>query len=386
MEKLFYKDTHILDFEATVTECIPDENGEGYLIVLNRTAFFPEEGGQPADTGTLNEKPVLDVSIQKNMIYHLMEEALEIGQTVTGHVDWNRRFDFMQQHSGEHIISGLLHQKYGFTNVGFHLGLSEVTLDFDGVIDYEQLLEVEAEANHIVWENLPVKAYFPTCDELRLLKYRSKIEIEGAVRIIEIPGVDVCACCAPHVEKTGEIGIIKITGLQNHRGGVRINILCGERALKDYRSKADAVSQLSAVLSAKPELVVDGVEKLLEDIRTQKENVNALAIQLLQTLKATLPKPTVCKHPLLFVELDNPIAIRNLVNELTPMYRGYCGIFNGNDTKGYSFIIGSENLDCRQLAQLLREKLGAKGGGSIPMIQGNLKTTRVQLEDFFSQL
>lgn len=383
MEKLFYEDTHILDFEAIVTDCIPTEKNDGYFIILNRTAFFPEEGGQPADTGTINGEPVLDVSIQNDVIYHLIKKALDIGQTVLGHVDWNRRFDFMQQHSGEHIISGLLHQKYGFTNVGFHLGLTEVTLDFDGVIDYEQLQEIEAMANHIVWQNLPVKAYFPTREELASLKYRSKIEIEGAIRIIEIPGVDICACCAPHVEKTGEIGLIKITGLQNHRGGVRINILCGERALMDYTRKQTSVAEISVLLSANSERVTEAVKKLTDDIEELKNVGNLLANQLLQLQLASLPSPEDCKNTWFFVELDNPIAIRNAVNEMTLKYSGYCAIFNGNDTRGYSFVIGSRTLDCRHLAVQLREKLGSKGGGSAPMIQGNIPASKSDIDFFF---
>lgn len=382
MEKIFYENTHILDFEALVTDC--QATKDSYLIVLDRTAFFPEEGGQLADTGTLNGLAVQDVSIRNDIIFHHMEVPFEIGTKVTGHVDWERRFDFMQQHSGEHIISGLLHKHYGFTNVGFHLGLTEVTLDFDGSIDMEALREIETEANKIVWQNLPVKAYFPAKDSLQTMEYRSKIEIEGAVRIVEIPGVDVCACCAPHVESTGEIGLIKITGVQSHRGGVRINILCGERARKDYSMKQDSVNALSALLSAKSELVVDAVKKLQEDALKQKDTLNLLANQLLQMQVASLPEPDACPNPMLFVELSNPIAIRNTVNELTGKYPGYCGIFNGNDANGYSFIIGSSSLDCRTLATNFREKFGAKGGGTAPMIQGNVQALKDELIHFFT--
>ncbi len=381
MEKIFYEDTHILRFEATVLECTP-VNGL-FHIVLDRTAFFPEEGGQLADTGTLNNLPIRDVSIEQDIIYHHMDRPFEIGTTVVGYVDWERRFDFMQQHSGEHIISGLLHKHYGFHNVGFHLGLTEVTLDFDGIIGMEALRDIEAEANQIVFSNRPIHCFFPERTELEAMEYRSKIEIEGAVRIVEIPGVDVCACCAPHVGSTAEIGIIKITGVQSHRGGVRINILCGERALKDYTTKQDSVNTLTALLSAKPELVVDAVKKLQEDALKQKDTINNLANQLLQLQIASLPSPEACSNPILFVELSNPIAIRNTVNELTDKYSGYCSIFNGNEQDGYSFIIGSRSLDCRTLAATLREKFGAKGGGTAPMIQGNAKASKEDLLAFF---
>lgn len=384
MEKIFYEDTHILRFEATVIECTPVSGL--FHIVLDRTAFFPEEGGQLADTGTLNNLPVRDVSIEQGIIYHHMDKPFEIGTTVVGCVDWERRFDFMQQHSGEHIISGLLHKHYGFHNVGFHLGLTEVTLDFDGSIDMEALRDIEAEANQIVFSNRPIHCFFPDRDELKTMEYRSKIEIEGAVRIVEIPGVDVCACCAPHVRSTAEIGIIKITGVQSHRGGVRINILCGERALKDYTTKQESVNTLSALLSAKPELVVDAVKKLQEDGLKQKDTINHLANQLLQLQIASLPTPVACSNPILFVELSNPIAIRNTVNELTSEYSGYCGIFNGNEQNGYTFIIGSSTLDCRTLATTLLEKFGAKGGGTAPMIQGNVKASKEDLITLFQNI
>jgi len=383
MEKIFYEDTHILDFEAVVSDCQP--NKDSYLIVLDRTAFFPEEGGQPADTGTLNGLVVRDVSIRNDIIFHHMDVPFEVGTKVTGHVDWARRFDFMQQHSGEHIISGLLHKHYGFSNVGFHLGLTEVTLDFDGSIGMDALRDIEAEANEIVWKNLPVKVSFPDKERLQAMEYRSKIEILGDVRIVEIPGVDICACCAPHVENTGEIGLIKITGVQSHRGGVRINILCGERARKDYSLKQDSVNALSGMLSAKPELVVEAVKKLQEDGLKQKESFNTLANQLLQMQVSSLPEPSIYPNPILFVELSNPIAIRNTVNELTAKYPGYCGIFNGNNESGYSFIIGSNSLDCRTLATSLREKFDAKGGGTPPMIQGSVQATKEQLLAFFAE-
>ncbi len=386
MEKLFYQDTHILDFEATVLSCTADEKNKGYWITLDKSAFFPEEGGQLADTGTLDGQAVLDVQIKKDILYHLVVQPLEVNSCVTGHVDWDRRFDFMQQHSGEHIISGLLHKHYGFTNVGFHLGLSDVTLDFDGSISMELLREIEKEANQIVWSNLPIYATFPSKEELAKLQYRSKIEIEGDVRIVEIPGVDICACCAPHVAHTGEIGLIKITNVQSHRGGIRINILCGARAVQDYTTKQDTISAASALLSAKPELVADAVKKLQEDMIHLKETSNALANQLLQLQITSLPDATSCSHPVLFVEQSNMLAIRNTVNDLTSKYSGYCAIFTGNDEQGYSFIIGSSSMDCRILAVSLREKFAAKCGGTAPMIQGSITAPKMNLIAFFEAL
>lgn len=392
MEKLFYIDTHILDFTATILESIPDENGRGYWLVLDQTAFFPEEGGQSADKGTINGLDVLDVQIKEDVIYHLIptdsshaDTCYLPGQIITGHVDWEQRFDFMQQHSGEHIISGLLHKHFGFRNVGFHLSLNEVTLDFDQSISLETLRDIEKEANKIVYQNLPVHATFPSKEVLEQLNYRSKIEISGAVRIVEIPGVDICACCAPHVESTGQIGIIKITNVQSHRGGVRINILCGNRALADYTEKQTTVSALCGMLSSKPELLTENVKRVMDETLIWKDKSNTLAQQLLQLQLDALPSPDKQSSPLLFTELENPIAVRNAVNSLCQTYSGYCGIFTGNDACGYQFIIGSSGLDCRTLATDLRSTLEAKCGGSAPMIQGSVKADRQTLERFFAE-
>lgn len=386
MKKLFYIDTHMLDFSATVLECTADEKGRGIWLVLDQTAFFPEEGGQAADKGMLNNLEVIDVQIKKDIIYHLIPSTNFItpGSVITGHVDWEQRFDFMQQHSGEHIISGLLHRHFGFKNVGFHLGAAEVTLDFDQSISMEMLREIEKEANEIVWKNIPVHATFPTKDALSQLNYRSKIEIEGDVRIVEIPGVDTCACCAPHVDKTGEIGMIKITNVQSHRGGVRINILCGGRALRDYTFRQDIVSSMSALLSSKPEKLVENTIRVMEETASWKQKADVLANQLLEQQLDVLPDPDDQPSPLIFMDLNNPIAVRNAVNSLCEKYPGYCSVFTGNDENGYQFIIGSSTKDCRQLAADMRSKLGAKCGGSAPMIQGSIQSTRLKLEVFMS--
>ena len=390
MKKLYYEDVHMTEFEATVTECIYDEKKKIYKVVLDRTAFFPEEGGQVADTGTLTfacnnssafcTLPLLDAHIKNDIIYHYVEQEIPVGTTVRGCVDWCRRFDFMQQHSGEHIISGLVNKYYGYDNVGFHLGLQEVTLDFNGVLTLEQLREMEEKANEAVWKNLPVIITYPSSEELLSMEYRSKLDLTENVRIVTIPGYDVCACCAPHVDTTGQIGIIKITNVQSHRGGVRVNILCGNRALQDYSVKQNNAFAISASLSVKQDLIGDGVERLKEENLKQKEVINRLQATILEHLAATLPTPEESNHAILFVEPMDDIAIRNLINDLVPKYAGYVGVFWGNDMEGYRYIVGSSSLDCRELAAVLREKFGAKGGGKAPMIQGNVVATKAQIE------
>lgn len=405
MKKLYYEDVHMTEFEATVTECTYDEKKKIYKVVLDQTAFFPEEGGQIADKGTITfvqnsgltatkdeaasakktelestQVVLLDAHIKNDIIYHYVEKEIPVGTVVAGHVDWNQRFDFMQQHSGEHIISGLVNKHFGYDNVGFHLGLQEVTLDFNGVLTLEQLREIELLANQAVWKNLPVDIAYPSSEELQVLEYRSKLDLTENVRIVTIPGYDVCACCAPHVDTTGQIGMIKITNVQSHRGGVRVNILCGNRALNDYTIKQDNAASISAALSVKQDLISDGVARLKEENFKQKEVINRLQATILKNLAKNLPAPEENPHAILFVEPMDDIAIRNLINELVPKYSGYVGIFWGNDTEGYRYIVGSSTLDCRELATALREKFGAKGGGKAPMIQGNVTATKEQLE------
>jgi len=383
LRKLFYEDTHITDFTATVISCEPAEEKNLYRVLLNATAFFPEEGGQSADKGTLNGQPVLDVQIENDLIYHYVAEEIPAASTATGHVDWEQRFDFMQQHSGEHIISGLIHARFGYTNVGFHLSTNEVTLDFNGELTPDQIREIEFCANEIIYQNLPVEISYPSKEDLASLSYRSKIEIEGQVRIVTIPGVDVCACCAPHVNYTGEIGMIKITNCQSHRGGVRLNILCGARALTDYNKKQDSVTAVSVALSAKQDLIADAVLKLKDDMLRQQERINDLQAKYLELCINTLPSPSEAENAVLFVDKMDSIAIRNTVNQLVENYTGYCAVFSGKEADGYQFIVGSKNKDCKELAQVFRTELGAKCGGNTPMIQGSVNAPAENIKIFF---
>ncbi len=383
MEKLFYQDTHMIDFEASVLECIQEADGR-FRILLDRTAFFPEEGGQGADSGTLGDLKILDVQIKKDLIYHYVAKPLKEGSLVKGHVDWAQRFDYMQQHTGEHIISGLVHSEYGYDNVGFHLGAEEVTLDFNGTLHLEQMREIERAANRVIWRNLPVLVSFPPSEVLAKLEYRSKLALTENVRIVEIPGVDVCACCAPHVESTGQIGMIKVVNIQSHRGGVRVNILCGERALSDYSLRQDSVGAISVLLSAKQDKVTEAVKRLKEEGLQAKERANDLQAKFLALQVDALPSPEYSPNAVLFTGELDAIAVRNTVNGLCARYPGYCAVFSGDEASGYRYIVGSASSDCREIARLLRERFGAKGGGSAPMVQGSIRAAKDEILSLFS--
>lgn len=377
VERLFDADSYMKEFQATVVSC-EQKNENRWCVVLDKTAFFPEGGGQAGDTGWLNELEVIDTREKAGVIYHELAEALEVGSRVSGKVNFSERFDKMQQHTGEHILSGIVCAAYGYNNVGFHLGADLTTLDFDGELSTEQVQALEVQANEIVFANYPIHIKFPSKEELKDLDYRSKIEIEGQVRIVEIPGIDRCACCAPHVKSTAEVGMIKILNCDRHRGGCRLTIVCGMRALKDYQKKMEAVGKISVALSAKPEKVADAVAHLQEQQQRNREQLNQVQNLYLQSkLETVSPEDAmIC----IFEDALDSIAIRNFVNDAMERCNGLCGAFLGNDQQGYQYILGSKSQDVREIAKILNKHFWGKGGGKPQMVQGSLKGTKDEIK------
>ena len=379
--KLYDNDSYATSFDAVVIGC--ERAGDIYKTELDATLFFPEEGGQCADRGTIDGAEITQVELCQDTIYHYSAVPFEVGKTVHGEIDFCVRFRNMQNHSGEHIICGVAHKLFGYENVGFHLGPDNVTMDLSGELSGEDIEKIEYLANEAVARNMPVSARYLSCEEKKTEIYRAKGSIEGSVRLVTIGDIDKCACCAPHCETTGQIGLIKVTNVQNHRGGVRVNILCGKRAVADYTEKQNSVADISVQLSAKQNAVIDAVSRLKDENLRLKELGNTLQAQLLCNAVQALPSPEKSNHAILFVEIMNEIAIRNVINELVTKYQGFCAVFAGNDEGGYRFIIGSSTKDCRELAASLRSALQAKGGGSEPMIQGTIHSTRQEITNFF---
>lgn len=389
--KLYDYDAYATEFEAVVLACeevrVVNKSKEEkflYEVILDQTLFFPEEGGQTPDKGVLDGIEVVDVQITKeHAIKHFVEVPMEVGVKVKGSINWQHRFFNMQQHSGEHLFSGLAHRKYGLRNVGFHLSNQIVTMDFDKPLSEEQLKEMEWAINEAIVANVEIKTGYPEKEELVELEYRSKIEIDGEVRIVEIPGYDICACCAPHVHRTGEIGMFKIQNAQNYKGGIRISFLCGFRALEEYRKKAVIISEVSGMLATNQDNVVEYVSKLKTQVKSLKTQLSNAKQTLMESKIAEIPAEQ--KNVLLFEkDIDTPV-MRSVVNKLVEQHNGICGVFVGTDEEGYSFIIGSKTMDCREIAVKLREAFNARGGGNAPMIQGSLKASeeciRTILED-----
>lgn len=367
MEKLYYEKPYACEFEAEVISC--EEGKEYYEIVLKETAFYPEGGGQPSDTGRLDDANVIKVQEKNSQIIHYTDSPLEKGALVIGRLDWDRRFLNMQQHSGEHIVSGLIHTEYGYDNVGFHMGAEEMTIDLNGSLTWEQLMEIERTANGIVYKNLPLYITYPTPEALSTLEYRSKKELSGQVRIVEIPGADTCACCGTHVARTGEIGIIKFLSVMNYKGGVRISMACGKKALMDYEKKTDQTNCLSNLLSAKPEKIAESVERLLREKSEQEYKLENVMRELL-TLKAAGYKE--CGRELLVFEQGlPPVQIRRFCELLLEKEKGLVvAVLSEKEDGGYNYCVGSRTVDMRPLGKTLNAALNGRGGGNSPMIQG----------------
>lgn len=361
-----------------------------YEVVLDRTVFFPEGGGQSSDTGWICsiERPghrsemlaVTDVQIRDGVIRHIVscsperEAPFRAGDEVSLKINWERRFGFMQNHTGEHILSGLMHKRYGFDNIGFHLSDNSVTLDVNGQLDEGEILLLEWQANEVIYSNLAVEVSYPDDEELGKIKYRSKIEIEGQIRLVTIPDVDICACCAPHVKRTGEIGLIKIVKVLRFNGGMRLFIACGRRAFSLMQKRQQWIEEVSHLTNRSQDEIGDGVRHLLDEIGDLRQKNRDLEYKAAFLRLETVPRDR--ENVFLFVGEMDAIVQRNLVNRMCEEHSGICGVFAGSDEEGrYRYIIASRTRDSREVQKALREKLGAKGGGKPEMIQGSVMGT-----------
>lgn len=372
--KLYDENAYATEFTATVLAC--EERGEAVCLYLDRTLFFPEEGGQYPDKGTIDGYEVSDVQIKKDVIRHTLtgnqEEMLKHfrpGITVEGKVDFARRYDYMQQHSGEHVLTGLIYNEYKYANVGFHLSDDIVTMDVEGPLTREQLNGLELKANEIVRSNRRITAEYPDAQTLKDTFYRSKIEIDGPVRLVTIENHDVCACCAPHVAYTGEIGQIHIVKAENYKGGMRLEIKCGGRAMKQAQSYRQLVNELSSLLSANAETMCDAVKRLQQELSAHKEKIARMQEEKLGLLLAEV-RPQ--EDNVFFLEDVDPNAVRNLVNQMMEMTEGVAACFIKVEEGAYRYIIGSKSVDVTTIQAVLKEQGNAKGGGNAKMIQGTV--------------
>ncbi len=386
-KKMYEENAYQMDFEATVLTCIECKTKTTefcYQIELDQTCFFPEGGGQKGDRGLLNEAVVYDTQINEGVIVHYTDRIMEIGSSVYGQVDWKQRHSYMQHHTGEHILSGLIYRSYGYQNVGFHLSANTVTIDVDHELNQLQIEELEVAANRIIWENLPVEISFPLQEELDELFYRSKKDIEGQTRIVSIPNVDTCACCAPHVKHTGEVGALCISRWEKYKGGVRLELICGDKALENHRKLLNIVSNLSVSLSAKIETIEETVQKIL----LEKGNDQEKLVNLQKALMQERTKDIVSEDDQIIVfeqGMDSSMQ-KAYMNLLMKKEAKIWSIFVGSDEQGYRFQIASESVDLKEVEEKLKHLFHAKGGGSSKAIQGSVIAKKIDLEFFLKKI
>jgi len=374
VRKLYYEDCHLQEFTATVLGS--EETKKGWLVTLDATAFYPEGGGQACDLGTLGDANVLDVQEQGEQIVHLCDKPLS--GTVTGKINWERRFDLMQQHSGEHILSGLIHKKFGYHNVGFHIGAEVMEVDFDGPISWEALLELEAKANEAIWKNLPIQCSFPAPEVLPTIAYRSKKALDWPVRIVQVPGYDTCACCGVHVAHTGQVGIIKVLSCVKFHQGVRIEMLCGNRAYRYLGQVFEQNRLVSQQFSAKPLETGAAAQRIQQQLTEEKFRATGLQKKLFAAIADRYADQGTVVH----FEEDLPAgSVRELTDKIAAVCGGTAAVLSGTDENGYNIcILGA---DAKELGAALNQAFSGRGGGKPGTFQGSVKATTQQLLTFF---
>lgn len=380
--KLYDINSYATEFDACVISCTPCDRG--YETVLDKTLFFPEEGGQCCDRGTLSDVQVDHVSIEGDTIYHYTKSPFAVGDTVHGVIDFSVRFRNMQNHTGEHIICGVAHSLYGYENVGFHLGADYVTMDLSGPLTEEEIRYVEKLSNEAVFKNLSVEGFYPTEEELKTIDYRSKGDISGKIRIVTIDGVDACACCAPHVKNTGEVGLIKILDAIHYKGGMRLNILCGFDALFDYENRFKMNALLSNMLSSPQSEVVEAVQRLLDENNELKQKLSLKSRKIIDLYADSIPDST--ESIILFEEDLDANMMRILANRIKEKTKKLAAVLTGSDETGYKYIITSSDVDLKAYLSDMNNALSGRGGGSKEMIQGSFEATKENIEKYLKDI
>ena len=376
--KLYYENSHLTEFAAQVISCQKTE--KGFEVILDATAFYPEGGGQACDLGTLGDANVLDVRERGETIVHLCNR--EVTGEVRGVIDWQRRFDLMQQHSGEHMVSGVIHKRYGYHNVGFHMGSEVVTIDFDGVIPVEDLPAIEAEVNAGIWQNLPLRCWYPEPEVLPTVGYRTKKELPWPVRIVEVPGFDKCACCGTHVQYTGEIGLVKLFTSIPCRGGSRMEMACGKRAVALLTHAYDQNRQVSQAFSAKISETGAAARRMNETLEQEKLRFGALQKKLFGFVKESYVN---CGNVLHFEENLDSVQIRELADAIADSCGGMAAVVSGTVVCGYAFALVTRDGDLRTFGKAMTTALNGRGGGKPIFQQGRVQAPKAQIAAFFQE-
>ncbi len=375
MKKLYYENPEMQEFTATVLSCIQENNR--YAVVLDATAFYPEGGGQACDIGTLGTANVLDVQEQGTQVVHFCDAPLEPGTPVCGKIDWQRRFDLMQQHTGEHIVSGLLHRHFGLQNTGFHVGKELLEVDFDGTVTPQELAAIELEANEAVWRNIPLRCWIPTPQELPEVTYRTKRPLPWPVRIVQIGDVDTCACCGIHTVTTGQVGLIKIISCTKFHGGVRLEMACGARAYRYITAICAQNKQVSQAFSAQPLQTGEAAQHVSALLAEEKFQTG----RLWERIFGEIAKNYVNQENILHFESElQPAQVRSLAEHIAKVCDGYAAVFSGS-----TFCLATREGDLRPLGQELCKALNGRGGGKGLFFQGSVPASAEEIRAFFKK-
>ncbi len=378
--RLYYENVYIKEFDAQVLECRPAK--DGFHVLLDESAFYPEGGGQPSDVGSLGKIQVKEVQEKNGELLHYTDEPLTPGERVHGQIDWEHRFDLMQQHSGEHMVSGLVHEAFGYDNVGFHMGNDVITIDFNGPLTEKEMEAIEADVNEKIWKNIPVEITYPSPEELERLPYRSKKELTGRVRLVNFPETDLCACCGTHVTHTGEIGLVKLLSVVKFREGVRMEMLCGKRAMAYLNAMDGQNHRVSVKLSAKPGETAQAVERLYEENYRLKGRI----MELEEAMFASEAKGCAGKGDvLLFYEGLEADSLRKLTDAVMQECGGRCAVFSRNEDGSYKYAMGEKDGDLRLFAKEMNNALDGRGGGKPFFVQGSVKANETEIRQFFEK-
>ena len=380
LRKLYYEDSHLRSFTARVLSCA--ERRTGWEITLDQTAFYPEGGGQACDLGVLGGRRVLDVREAGEQVIHLCDGPLAVGSVVEGTIDWARRFDLMQQHTGEHMVSGIINRLYGAHNVGFHMGWESITIDFDAEIPPEDLPKIEAMVNEAIWRVQEVKCWYPSEEALSQVLYRTKKALPWPVRIVRVGDTDSCACCGVHVKNTGEIGLVKLFSCVRFRTGSRIEMLCGKRALDHLNTIYDQNAMVSHAFSAKATETGAAAEKMNETLAQYKYRLTGLENRVFETIaRNQAGKETA----LLFQEGLDSTAVRRLADMAAQYAGSLAAVFSGSDRDGYAYALVSRQAELKELCKKMNKALSGRGGGRGSFCQGSVKATQDEIQTFFDE-
>ncbi len=379
-KKLYYEDCHLREFSAKVISCRQTDGG--FEIILDATAFYPEGGGQACDLGSIDGVRVLDVQEREEEIIHLCDGALPEGRTVFGKIDWDRRFDLMQQHTGEHILSGVVYEKYGYQNTGFHVGADTVTVDFDGLIPQEDLPILQRRVNEALWQDLPVKCWYPTKEELPNVFYRTKRELPWPVRIVQIPGVDSCACCGVQVARTGEVGIAYLVSAVKFHQGSRIEMVSGSRAYELLHRIYEQNRQVSQAFSVRVTETGQAAREMNDRLAQEKYRFVNLQKQMFAGIAQKYAGTGNVLH---FAQDLTPDKVRELADAIADTCGGIASVLSGDDENGYNFCLASRNKGVRDAGKAMTEALGGRGGGKAEAFQGRLTAGENQIREYFAK-